>query len=246
MNPCDAISAACFRSFSSLPNARLLDGDGAIGVLTEVPLTFFNGIAHARIGPDEVPRIIDTFRTVRRPFRWWISPDAEPQHLAGVLLANGMRYAYDAPGMTADLATLRPGAPPCGVVIERVSDLEPWLTVFIPGFNLPPEASPAWRSAYAQCDDAWVHFVGFVDGTPAATTSLLLADDLAGVYHVVTLPPFRGRGIGAAMTAAAMQHARERGARTAVLQSSEMGLRVYQSVGFEAICNLTLYDWRPE
>lgn len=245
MNPFDAISAECFRSFSILPNAWLLDEKGVFGVITKVPLTFFNGIAHARVERDDVPRIIETFRAVSRPFRWWISPDAAPPDLDAVLHANGMRHCYDAPGMTADLTSLRPVPPPAELTIERVTELDDWLTVFIRGFDLHPAAAPAWREAYRQCE-SWVHFVGFVDGTPAATTSLLLAGDLAGVYHVVTLPPFRGRGIGAAMTSAALQHARHAGAKTAVLQSSEMGFRVYQSVGFEAKCTLTLYDWRPE
>lgn len=215
-------------------------------MITGVPLTFFNGIAHARITADDVPGIIDTFHAFRRPFRWWISPDAEPSDLAAALQANGMRYGYDAPGMTADLTRLRPVVPPGELVIHRVTDLAAWLQVFILGFNLPPSAAPVWKSAYAQCDASWAHFVGFVRGVPAATTSVLTAGDLAGVYHVVTLPPFRGRGIGAAMTSAAMQYARDTSARTAVLQSSEMGVRVYRSVGFEVNCNLTLYDWRPE
>lgn len=239
----DAIARACFRSFSNLPNARILDDGCVYGIATDVPLTFFNGIATSQLDRDDVPRVIAQFEG--RPFRWWISPSARPVDLDAVLLEHGLRHAFDSTGMAADLTTLRDVATPRELTIERVSDLSAWIDVFLPGFHKPAEERDAWLGAYARCGDEWVHFVGRVNGVPIATTSLLLDGDLAGVYHVVTLPDHRGRGIGAAMTHAAMRVARDAGARTAVLQASEMGEGVYRSVGFEAVCTLTLYDWRP-
>lgn len=237
----DAISRACFRSFANLPDARLLEGNGVFGVSTGIPLTFFSGIAESRLSRDEVPRVIRDFG--ERPFRWWISPASEPADLDAVLLEHGMRHAFDSTGMVADLATLTERTAP--VAIERVDDLADWIDVFLEGFQKPRDERDLWLRAYAHCDGSWVHFLGFVDGKPVATTSLLRAGTLAGIYHVVTLPAFRGRGIGAAMTLAAMREGRQGGARTAVLQSSEMGESVYRSVGFESVCPLRLFDWRP-
>jgi ribosomal protein S18 acetylase RimI-like enzyme len=73
-----------------------------------------------------------------------------------------------------------------------------------------------------------------------------MAGDLGGIYQVATLPAARGRGIGRAVTLAAMKHARDLGAKRAVLQSSEMGYPVYRAIGFEDVCALRLYDWKPE
>lgn len=242
----DGISRAAFRSFSTMPNARLVDEDGAFGVITEIPITFFNGIATSQLEPARVGRVIDTLRGAGRPFRWWISPSASPASLADLLLAQGMRHMYDSPGMTCDLTSLSTGAVPAGVSIEEVADLTHWLPVFLTGFERPPHERELWRTAYAQCEPIWTHFVAFVDEQPVATTSLLVRGELAGVYHVVTLAEHRGRGIGAAITRHALQHARDAGARVAALQASKLGFPVYRSVGFENACTLRMFDWRPE
>lgn len=243
MSAIDAIARACFRSFANLPNARFVDEDGVFGVMNDIPLTFFNGIAESRLRRDDVPRVMREFGD--RPFRWWISPSAQPADLADLLREHGMRHAFDSTGMVADLDKLRDRETPRELTIERMTDLSAWIDVFLEGFHKPTEERDDWLRAYAHCDDSWIHFVGSVEGQPVATTSLLRAGDLAGIYHVVTLPPFRGRGIGAAMTLAAMREGRASGARTAVLQSSEMGESVYRSVGFESVCPLRLFDLRP-
>ncbi len=50
--------------------------------------------------------------------------------------------------------------------------------------------------------------------------------------NVVTLPEARRRGIGTALTALQLHHARDRGCATTSLQSSAVAERLYASVGF--------------
>jgi len=238
----DAISRACFRSFARFPGARLIDADGVFGVLTRVPLTFFSGIATTAAGAAIAPTV-EVFRSQQCPFRWWISPTSPPD-LVAVLQSHGLRHAYDATAMTADLTALALDAP-LPPQLSITSDLEAWSHVFAAGFERPPSEAAVWLDAYRACGPEWTHFVGMLGPTPVATTSLLMAGELAGIYHVATLPHARGRGIGAALTTAALRHARTAGATTAALQSSEMGYNVYRSIGFEPAGALSLYDWRP-
>lgn len=239
----ERISRECFRSFSRLPNARLLDDGRVFGVLTDVPINFFSGIAMSDLSEAEVGPVLDTLRG--RAFRWWISPSTRPANLAGILAGHGLRHTYDAAGMVADLAVVDFAAPlPNGLTIQRVTNLDDWTLVFMEGFRRSAHEVTIWPTAYAQCEDVWVHFVGFLDGAPVATTSLLLCGDLAGVYHVATLPAARGRGVGRAITVAALEHAKQTGATHAALQASEMGYGVYQAIGFAEVCQLTLYDGR--
>ena len=51
----------------------------------------------------------------------------------------------------------------------------------------------------------WRHYLGLVDGRPAATASAYVDEHHVHVDLVSTLPEFRGRGIGYAITAAATQ-----------------------------------------
>ena len=155
--------------------------------------------------------------------------------------------------MAADLAALDLDVPlAAGVTIRQLANIEEmadWLHVFMLTFSVSPEDTAIWRDAYEQCgfgnDAVWTHFVACLDGVPVAMASVLLEGDLAGIYCVGTLPQARGNGIGAAVTRAAMRHARERGATTAALQSSDAGYSVYRGLGFVEYCNLRLYDWRP-
>jgi ribosomal protein S18 acetylase RimI-like enzyme len=68
---------------------------------------------------------------------------------------------------------------------------------------------------------------------------------VASVYAVATVPAARGKGIGAAITLKPLLEAREMGYRYAVLFSSEMGVRVYERIGFHLTnVRINRYLWR--
>jgi GNAT superfamily N-acetyltransferase len=78
------------------------------------------------------------------------------------------------------------------------------------------------------------------DDTPLATAVALLSDNIAGLYWVGTRPDARGRGLGAAVTAAATRWAFDAGARAVVLQASRHGEPVYRRLGYHEIAR---YPW---
>jgi len=250
----ETISRNCFRSFANFPNAELIDDGKIFGVMSHMAIPFFSGIATAHLEADEVEAVIDRFREKNCAFRWWLTPSTRPRELESILIAQGMRHAYDAPGMVADLTAVPLDAPlPDAITIRRlehVDELADWLNVFTVVFSSPEHERNVWRDAYVRCgveeNAPWQHFVAYDGDVPVATTSVLIEGDLAGVYFVATLEQARGRGIGAAVTRAAMRHARDKGATRAALQSSKLGYGVYRALGFVEHCQLRLYQWRPE
>ena len=66
----------------------------------------------------------------------------------------------------------------------------------------------------------------------------------ASVIFVDTDPGWRCRGIGSAMTSAALHAAREAGATRACLDASDAGMRIYQRLGFEVVGPVTRF-YRP-
>jgi len=68
-----------------------------------------------------------------------------------------------------------------------------------------------------------------------ATSGFNLLGDHAEVLFVNTLPSWQRRGIGIAMTSAALRAACDSGAGRARLDSSDAGLSTYLRLGFEIV-----------
>ena len=79
-------------------------------------------------------------------------------------------------------------------------------------------------------------FVGYADSQPVATSRLTCFGEVAELTAIQTLPGYRRRGYGRAMTWSAIAEAQRRGCTIFTLTSTEMGLPLYLSMGFEDIC----------
>jgi ribosomal protein S18 acetylase RimI-like enzyme len=82
-----------------------------------------------------------------------------------------------------------------------------------------------------------------VDGDAAvrATAGAGVFGEEGTVIFVNTDPDWRGRGIGRAMTAAALRSAVDSGARRASLDASDAGRSIYERLGFEAVARATRF-----
>jgi ribosomal protein S18 acetylase RimI-like enzyme len=86
---------------------------------------------------------------------------------------------------------------------------------------------------------------GLLEGRPVATAISTVEGEDALITSVATLPRFRRRGLGTAVTWAALRSARERGAQRVFLLASKMGEPVYRRMGFEVV-DLTHIVAAPE
>ena len=85
-----------------------------------------------------------------------------------------------------------------------------------------------------------------MNGKPVSTSLLVVNKGIAGIYCVATLQEARGRGIGTALTRESMLLAKDLGNEFVVLQSSKMGLPVYEKLGFKECCKIRAYVWSPK
>jgi ribosomal protein S18 acetylase RimI-like enzyme len=80
-----------------------------------------------------------------------------------------------------------------------------------------------------------------LDGRQVAAALAFDRGDDCGIYNVGTLEGARRRGLGTALTALLVHAAAARGCRTATLQSTAMGERVYAAVGFRDLGRIVEY-----
>lgn len=134
------------------------------------------------------------------------------------------------------------------VRVRAESDLDDWVSVRV--FSAPEAVVTALQGVHrlfgVSDSRPWRYFIGFVNGKPAATSLLFLGAEAAAVHWVVTLPGYRKKGIGAAMTLRALHEAREGGYKVAVLTASPYGIGIYRKIGFREFCTIRRYGWEPK
>ena len=206
-----------------------------------VPFRALNAVTAIRLaGDDAITEATGWFTERAMPWRWLLHPSSTPADLGERLLAAGLTLYSDNPAMAMSLAGFEMVPLPHGVEIERVTDeaaLRRWHQVNVPAMDLDPARDEAWWTAHRRpgfADDApLVNYVASLDGAPVSVAALFDGAGVAGIYNVATVPSARGRGIGRAVTAAAMAEGVRRGLRVAALGASPLGYPVYRRLGFE-------------
>lgn len=154
--------------------------------------------------------------------------------LLDAAVACGLTRADPMPGMAlATIDRLRP-APEELEIREPDSgrDWETYFRVLCERFGIALELVAPLTDPHIYDQPGMRAFLGYAGGEAVATALACETDGIAGVYNIATLPSFRGRGYGAAMSGHAAAWGRDRGAEVAVLQASAMGRPVYERMGF--------------
>ena len=124
-----------------------------------------------------------------------------------------------------------------------LADLERFLRVSI-ACGMPAAAADALFSPSFAADPDVELFLGSLDGQPVGTAVAIRTGDVSGVYAVGTLPAARRRGVGSALTWAAVAAGQAWGCDTIVLQASEMGFPIYAAMGFRTVVEYAVFG-RP-
>ena len=240
-----AAGARAHRDFAS--RGEVDDSGGLLRVATGSPAPYFSWLY---VVDDDV-----TAAAVRDAVTWF---DARLQPFTSRLRAHqAERYdttLQDAglvpelvmPGMVADVSSVD-GFDVAGLTVDHVADrpsydaftarvapggAHTWLTTELYRDFLPPSFVD---------DPAFAMLIGRIDGEPVANAAARVDRGVVTVFAVGTDNEVRRRGIGRAMTAAAVAWGRDKGADLAFLTSSDMAVPLYESMGFRAVDTWTFY-----
>ena len=88
-------------------------------------------------------------------------------------------------------------------------------------------------------------YVGYFNHSPAATSMLIERDDAVDIHWVGTLPEFRNRGLGQAVTVSPLQKINTPNViKTAILYASAMGKPLYEKIGFSEVGECHVYGMK--
>ena len=206
-----------------------------------LPTPFANAALLTRpVAEAEIDGLVDTTREFfgRTPggpymvFSPWPLADLAPHGFAPV---GHPPLMLRAPGGSAPLAD--------GLHIVRVDDgetLADFERTFIEAYPIT-EMQPWQRGAYLRdgvLDGNWRFFVGYEGDAAVATAAAYVAPTLTVVELVSARPECRGKGYGAAITAAATLTEPD---RPAMLIASDLGRNVYARLGYAPILRYTLW-----
>jgi len=234
-----------------LPGVEMHDDGDVVWLFSTLPGRG-GAVAGARFREEtadaRIAEILAHHRRHLEPTLWWTGPVSTPSDLENRLRAAGLQCQNRLPGMAADLQAIRTEfRRPEGLAIAAITTVEDFSIFRIhehPFFG--PATTERRRNlihgvafmVQQEPRRAW-HFVASLDGVPVGCATVFLGAGVAGLYHVATVQKARGRGIGKAVTLAALEHARDLGCRTAILHASREGEGIYRQIGFEEICKVS-------
>ena len=247
----DRQSAAFFLATRDRPWSDIHEESDVVHGTTGIPLPVFNGATNARFEPatadDRIEAVLRPFRDGRIDMTWIVGPTSSPPDLVDRLLAHGLAIEEAAPVMACPLSEWTAPALAPGIETVLVHDgagFHAAMEIMFLGFGLPTEVLPIVEERYAGFavgpDAIQRVFLAHLDGRPVATALGFVLDGVVGIYNVATLAEARRHGAGRAVTAAVLADAVARGATDAILESSDLGRSVYESLGFREVGSVTV------
>jgi GNAT superfamily N-acetyltransferase len=236
----DAVAAALGSTWallaSTLEAGWAREANGFHTLVTGMPVPTLNGawVLGEDASATQVQAELDAVKDEAVPFCLQSRPSWRS---AGQIIASarGLTAEPDIPLM-AGVGPLE-AAPAASLSVRHLEPGEARVHCEVagPAFGAPPELLAQLVTNEVLGLAEVTGYVGQVHGEEVVTALSVTVADAVGIFNVGTLPTHRGRGYGAAITAAATREGFECGASFAWLQSTEAGYGVYARLGFATL-----------
>jgi GNAT superfamily N-acetyltransferase len=226
-----------------VPGADMRAFGSVIGFATGLPVPTFNGIMVLEpTGPADVEQALDWIGRRAVPYAMWVREELAIDVLDLAAKHGLVMSAWRSPAMVLSPVPASP-APPGGVSVRLVDDhatLADYLRAQTDG-GVPDQLARRLCPPSLVADPEARVFTGYLGDRAVGTSIAIRTGAVSGVYNVSTLPEARRRGVGAAVTWAAVGAGREWGCDPIVLDSSAMGERVYSAMGFRTVTRYVIF-----
>ncbi|MBW8698008.1 Enhanced intracellular survival protein [Streptomyces sp. MBT84] len=209
----------------------------------------FNGVVRVR-SLDAVEQIAAAARErlAGVPWWWWIGPDS-PAGTSSALAGHGAHEFTTIPVMVRPLdQAVDPMEPPAGLRIEAVTGQDQ-LRELVRTYSASMGVAASLESDIVRIESQRrdnadiVRLAAVLEDHVVGTTVVITAHDVAGIFIVHVADTHRRRGIGTALTAAALRVGQDRGMRLAALAASPVGEPLYRRFGFVEVSQYRLFTF---
>jgi ribosomal protein S18 acetylase RimI-like enzyme len=225
-----------FRSvLATAPTPGDVSDDEVALLSSGLPVPLFNpAFVHRTDDPGAlVARVVDHYRALEVQFLISFRDEVAPG-LADACAAAGLVEHWRPALMVLDPIASSVPSLPSELRVSRVTEasVDDYAEVLSAGFGMPREIADALLGPWLFKGTESAGFIGTINNEPMGSAALFVSDGVAGIYNIATVPQSRGKGVGTAMTWAAIDAAHKAGATCAVLQASEQGEPIYDAMGF--------------
>jgi len=234
---------ACYRMLADRsPGGLVREDDGMFAFVSGLPVELFNGcVVTAPCSAVELDATLAWLTGEGVPSQVWIAEGLSSE-LGQVPLRHGFRVEDTrVPGMVLNPVPRIPDPPP-SVTVERVDEASrPEYAAIVLQSGMGSEVAERLTSLPFAGDPDVELFLGRLEGRPVGISIAVMSPNTGGVVGVGTLPDARGRGVGTAVSWAAVAAGADRGRDPIVLQATPLGLPIYSAMGFRTVVSYVEY-----
>jgi len=184
-------------------------------------------------------------------FTWYV--DENDSAMKAKIQEHGLQYKTNYPALSLDLNTLAAYDIPEDIVIQEISyddysAREQLLNCFVGSFVYKytkefsfEQAAKALDTIHDRAGDNLHLYLGFYQGNIASLRLTIIHDDIVSLHWLGTLPEYRRKGLGQAITYTALIDAKKAGCSNAIVTSSPLGLFVTKKLGFKEYASYAVY-----
>ncbi|MBD2112547.1 MULTISPECIES: GNAT family N-acetyltransferase [Cyanophyceae] len=221
-------------------------------IVPRSPVSYYNAVLQTQLQSHEVSSEIEKFIERLQYWKvfghWFITPSTQPSGLDALLVQHEFTFIEEEPQLFYDLNqtdSLPPQRADLEVqLVRNQASLDVYAGILAHGFEDSAWVSEVFQRLGLSDQAPFQHYVGYFEGSPIATASLLNCGDTAGVYFVCVHPNYRRRGFGIAILIDVLRKAWQQGYKHVTLGATTEGYDLYLKLGFQKVCDFRFYEFK--